>query len=121
MSTRLVYRAMFPDSDGLPLVGEERNQLGVRRQESAMSVFLDPRRIPPPIRPKAALDANGECGLNGETVLYSMSEDDFGEHHLRLGNVARSTHAPIEADPACDRAELLQRLAETKSKWSRVQ
>lgn len=75
---RQLYRAMIPSNDGAPAVGEERNMLGVRPGENALSIFLDPRQIPNPIRPKVALNAQGEPGLNAETVLCMLDEEELG-------------------------------------------
>jgi|CZKU01.1.fsa_nt_gi hypothetical protein len=108
---------MIPGDDGAPAVGEERNMLGVRPGEKALSIFLDPRQIPNPIRPKAVLNLQGEPGLNAETVLYALDEEELAAFQLCLGEVGARTHAGVEPAGACDRDELQRRLVATRPKW----
>jgi hypothetical protein len=111
---------MIPSDEGAPAVGEERNMLGVRPGEKALSVFLDPQQIPNSIRPKAALNAQGESGLNAETVLYFLDEGELAALQLCLGEVGKRTHVGVEPAGACDRDELQRRLAATRPKWRKA-
>ena len=73
-----LYRAMLPAEDGAPMVGDSRNQLGVRPSDvkganagpgqGGLSVTVgDYRRMMAPLRPKAF------GGLHPETVLPCTS------------------------------------------------
>lgn len=69
--------------------------LGVRPGEKAMSVFLDPARLPNPIRPKAVLNGYGEPGYNAETVLYALDGEELAIFQLCLGDVDKKTHCGV--------------------------
>jgi hypothetical protein len=118
---------MFPDDDGGPQVGTQRNMLGVRqgvdvKQEPAgpgrggMSVTArNPHKMPAPIRPKEF------GGLNGETVMYELRQGTIGRHGLILGRIDSQTlHAVIEAAQTCSTAALQHRLAATRQDWKRT-
>ena len=116
----LLYRAMLPSEAGGPLVGEERNLLGVRPGEEALSVFVDPAQIPNPIRPKTVLNARGEPGLNAETELYVLDPAELAKVDLQLGEVNKRKHAGVAPVGACDRDELQRRIAATHPKWRKA-
>jgi len=127
MSGEILYRAMFPDTDGGPQVGTRRNMLGVRpgidvAEEPAgpgrggMSVTVRmPTKMPAPIRPKEF------GGLNGETVMYELQETALAPQHLALGEInPRNLHAVVEAADTCALSEFQDRLHATRPKWTRT-
>jgi hypothetical protein len=127
MSDEVLYRAMFPDDDGRPQVGNERNMLGVRpgidvKVEHAgpgrggMSVTVrNPSKMPAPIRPKAF------GGLNGETVMFELREEALGPRGLVLGRISpRTLHAVVEAAEVCPVERLQDRLASTRPNWEQA-
>ena len=94
--------------------------LGVRPGEDAMSVFLDPARIPNPIRPKDVPNAYGEPGYNAETVLYALDVEELAAFQLSLGDVNRKTHGGVGPAGACDHDELQRLLTATRPKWRKA-
>jgi hypothetical protein len=116
----LLYRAMIPDEDGGPAVGDDRNMLGLRPGEVDLSVFVDAQQIPNPIRPKSTPNAQGEPGMNAETVLFTIDEAELAASKLALGAVGKRTHAGIRPAGACDTNELQRRIAETRPKWRKA-
>ena len=117
--SRTLYRAMLPTGDS-PNVGTDRNMLGLRPKENDLSVYVDARRIMQPIRPKNVLNVQGQPGANGETVLFSINEDELPAFGLKLGTVKPDTHGPIEPNDACDHDELHKRIVSTLPKWKKV-
>lgn len=126
MSGEILFRAMFPDDDGGPRVGSQRNMLGIRpgvdvKQEPAgpgrggMSVTArNAAKMPAPIRPKAF------GGLNGETVMFELDEGSLEPPGLQLGTIhPRSLHAVVEANEMCSISELQERLHSTRGDWRR--
>ncbi len=111
---------MLPSDDGEPAVGEDRNMLGLRPGEADLSVFLDPKQIPNPIRPKAVMNLQDQPGLNAETVLYALDQDELSAFQLGLGAVGKRTHAAIGPIGACDHDELQRRLIAMRLKWRKV-
>lgn len=87
---------MLPDTDRRPKVGSEANMLGIREDETSVSIFLDPHKIPPRIRPKAILNRAGVSGLNDRTVLYALSET----HLPALPPQARYSERQVDAQHA---------------------
>ncbi len=118
--SRTLYRAMLPNGEE-PVVGTDRDMLGLRDSEANLSIYEDPRCIRSPIRPRAVLNRHGKPGGNGESVLFSIDAADLAEFGLRVGRVnPRDTHGPIEAIGACDHDEAHRRIVATLKKWKKV-
>lgn len=124
MSGETLYRAMLSDEDGSPSVGSGRNMLGVRPafdvkepagpHRGGMSVTVrNPEKMIAPVRPKAF------GGLNGETVMYQLDEDELLAPGLALGPIdPRTLHAVVEAAESCSVADLQARLGRTRASWT---
>ena len=123
-----LYRVMLPAEDGAPMVGDSRNQLGVRPSDvkganagpgqGGLSVTVgDYRRMMAPLRPKAF------GGLHPETVLYELPRTALdAAAKLQLGPIdTRTYHAVIEAREACPVPEFQAVLQATRPSWSRTE
>lgn len=115
-----MYRVMYADDDGLPHVGEEFANLGVRPGEipvdeegcvspgtGGLSVFDDPKRLPANMRPRA-------LGGLGERPLFALSGNLPAMLVLRR---TRGYHYQIEPAQRCRLAEYQAALFATRTLW----
>ncbi len=115
-----LFRAMICDDDGLPRVGSDRNMLGIRPNESAISVTIDPMKVRFTIRPPAF------SGSNPHTTMFDIEERVFhpmATTQLLLGPINPKTqHAEIlRAEPPPIADALYQTcLANTRPSWAQT-
>ena len=121
-----LYRKMIEDADGLPLVGDGPNMLGVRPADPAypkkikdvdavhgtdtvkpgkgMSAFGDPKEIPSPVR----------------GVMWEIETDDLPEGLVHVQRGKRLAHYHIEPSREMTLDDLRALLAATRDLWRRV-
>ena len=127
-----IYRAMAPDTDGLPLVGRSARQLGVRTLdrmphndvnavmpddtvnsgEGMSAAPHDPANLPRNRRPPQL------HGGIGKDPVWEIDTDDLGPELDFVQD--RPTHGVVGPKLPMTLAELEQSLAETKARWVRV-
>ena len=97
-----LYRKMFEDSDGKPIVGAGRNELGVRpadpqqpRQAADVHAAADDDIVPPREGMSAFSDAAAISPLV-QGVLYSIETEDLPEELTSEQRGKKSAHHHIE-------------------------
>lgn len=127
-----VYRAMTPDTDGLPQVGRSARQLGIRPRDrlphndvsaaspedvvapgEGMSVAPDqPANLPKNRRPP---EVNGGTGKD---PVWEIDTDEIGPNlHYHQD---RPSHGVIGVKEPMSLEEFEQALAATRARWVRV-
>ena len=122
-----VYRVMKAAADGLPEVGTRFGQLGVRPKDPANAK----RRFDVPAAAATDPVAPGDGGLsvNADPTAVRPPDDDFvlwAIDTTALGPDLRLTpagppHFHVEPTAATTLAEFQTRLADTRTRWERVE
>ncbi|MEI8255677.1 MAG: hypothetical protein WCJ30_08400 [Deltaproteobacteria bacterium] len=125
---RVFFRAMLPDDDDGPTVGNQANQLGVRPGVDmkapmagpgcgGMSVTADdPTRMYVGVLPETF------GGLNRETIVFETSAATFDARSgLAVGRIhPKKLHAVVEASTDCAIEHFQGLLAKTRPTWKRA-
>ena len=127
-----IYRAMTPDTDGLPRVGRSARQLGVRPLDrlphNDVSAANPGDTVNPGEGMSAAPNDPANLGKNrrppqlkggmGKDPVWEIDTADLG---LNLEYVQdKPTHGVVAARVPMTLAELEQALAATRARWLRV-
>ena len=120
-----LYRKMFEDADGRPIVGAGRNELGVRpadpqkpRQAADVHVSADGDLIPPGDGMSAFTDPGAISPLV-QGVLYSIETDDLPDELTWEQRGKKPAHHHIEPKDEATLKEFQELLAETRDLWQR--
>jgi hypothetical protein len=127
-----IYRAMTPDSDGLPQVGRSARQLGVRPLdqlphndvsaaapddsvnpgEGMSAAPQDPANLPRNRRPPQVK------GGTGKDPVWEIDTDDLGANLQYVQD--KPTHGVVGPQQPMTLVELEQALAATRARWVRL-
>lgn len=127
-----IYRAMTPDTDGLPLVGQSARQLGVRTLDllphNDVNAALPDDEVNPGEGMSAAPDDPANLPRNrrpprlqggiGKDPVWEIDTDDLGPTLVFLQD--KPTHGVVGARVPMALRELEQALVETRERWIRV-
>ena len=127
-----IYRAMTPDTDGLPQVGRSARQLGVRPLDrlphNDVSAATADDRVNPGEGMSAAPHDPANLGKNrrppqinggtGKDPVWEIDTEDLGPNLQYLQD--KPTHGVVGAKEPMTLAELEQALAATRARWVRV-
>ena len=127
-----IYRAMTPDTDGLPQVGRSARQLGVRPLDrlphNDVSASSPDDTVNPGEGMSAAPNNPANLGKNrrppqlnggtGKDPVWEIDTDDLGPNLVYVQD--KPTHGVVAARVPMTLAEFEQALAASRARWVRV-
>jgi hypothetical protein len=128
--TYSLFRTMRADTDGLPLLGRARDRLGVviagerpdvivqddgtiLPKSGGMSAFIDPRKMPKPLRPRSLLEKPGE---SAHPIFILSEEMLLGALCFRRGT-DKGFHGVVEPREQCALDKYEDEIGATRPHW----
>ena len=127
-----IYRAMTPDTDGLPQIGRSARQLGVRPLDRVPHNDVDAATAEDLVHPGEGMSAapNDPANLpknrrppqvnggTGKDPVWEIDVEDLGPNIQYVQD--SPTHGVVCVKASMTLAELEQALEETRRRWVRV-